>query len=319
MANEFLAQALEECASRRYKNEAEEQRRMAHAIEICPRIATLDRERRQDILDGLKLAMEGIRPEGIEERTEKRNREILELLRTNNLPEDFLDPVYQCSLCQDSGYTGHAPKKICSCVMSRYRQLVSGETDTDDSPSFERFDISLFPDHPLDKAGTTQKMLMQVLRRHCEDYADNLPSSKQNLILHGPSGLGKTYLLRCVAKRARDKGIDTLTFNANALLNQIRQAYFARDAEPEQPYYDIPLLLIDDLGTEPLWENITLEQIFALLEYRIQNKLHTVISTNMDPDSLQKRYTRRIYSRLMDRYNSLVLRFQGEDIRLIPR
>ena len=87
----------------------------------------------------------------------------------------------------------------------------------------------------------------------------------------------------------------------------------------DQPYYSVDLLLIDDLGTEPLWENITLEQIFALLEHRIQNGLHTVISTNYNLENLQSRYTRRIYSRLLDQRHSLVLQFQGQDVRLAKR
>ena len=126
-------------------------------------------------------------------------------------------------------------------------------------------------------------------------------------------------MLKSVAKRARERGIQTLVFNANALLNQIRQAYFARDEAPDQPYYDVPLLLIDDLGIEPKWEGITIEQLFALLEHRINHKKPTAISTNLSPMEIQARYSERISSRLFDRSLSLVLPFQGKDIRLIRR
>lgn len=318
MANELLLQAIEECKSRKHHNEAEEVRRMAQAIALCPEIEELDNERREGILSGLRLAMEGIKPEGIEEKTIRINERIVELLKENGLDADYLQPVFQCADCRDSGYIGEAPKRLCHCVTRRYHELLSGEGENENSPSFERFDLNVFPQTVLDNQGTTQRMLMSVLKKHCERFADEVPGGKLNLLLYGPSGLGKTYLLKSIAKRVRQRGIQTLTMNANALLNHIRHAYFARDEEVDQPYYSVPLLLIDDLGTEPLWENITLEQLFALLEHRIQNNLHTVISTNFPLDKIAERYTRRIYSRLLDQRLSLVLQFQGQDVRLTP-
>lgn len=319
MANEYLAQALEECKHRRFQNQQEEQRRLEHAKSLDPQIGVLDQERREDIIKGLNLAIKGINPVGIEERTRQRNAQIAELLAAKGLQRDYLSPVYQCEVCQDSGYVGEPRKRLCECVKQRYHTLLSGEFDKPDGPSFERFDLNVFPDTEIPNTGATQRQLMQVIRMHSERFADNLPDGKKHLVLYGPSGLGKTYLLQSIAKRSRQRGILSLTFNANALFNQIRQAYFAREEEVDQPYYEVPLLLIDDLGTEPLWENITLEQMFALLEYRIQHRKSTVISTNLSPENLRNRYTQRIYSRLMDPSLSLVLQFQGQDIRLLRR
>ncbi len=319
MANELLTQALDECRARRFQNEAEEQRRLTHAAEVCPAIAKLDAKRREDILTGLQQAIQGIKPEGIEEKTQQCNEEIARLLKENGLPEDYLDPVCQCAVCRDSGYTGESPKTLCHCVARRYHQLLSGELEGPDSPSFESFDLGVFSVKPLDQSGTSQRELMKVIYSRCEQYANTLPECELNLLLYGPSGLGKTFLLKSIAKRARERGIQTLAFNANALLNQIRQAYFSRDEVIDQPYYDVPLLLIDDLGTEPLWENITLEQMFALIEHRMEHKKSTVFSTNLTLENLRERYTRRILSRLTDQRLSLVLQFQGQDIRLFPR
>lgn len=322
MANEALTQALNECRARQYENQREEQNRLSKAVALEPMIGELSDDRREDILRGLRLAMEGINPDGIQERTRERNSRIRELLKGAGLPEDYLSPVYQCVDCEDSGYVGEAPRTLCQCVIRRYHALLSDGLDLKDGPSFARFDLSVFPETFLDGSGTTQRMLMKAFKGQGEEYAAGVAKGqgKLNLLLHGPSGLGKSYLLRCVAKEATDQGVVTLTLSANALINHIRQAYFNFSQDgTDQPYYDVPLLLIDDLGIEPKWEGITIEQLFALLEHRINHRKATAISTNLSPTEIQARYSERISSRLFDRGLSLVLPFQGKDIRLIRR
>ena len=81
---------------------------------------------------------------------------------------------------------------------------------------------------------------------------------------------------------------------------------------------DAPLLLIDDLGTEPLMNNVTVTQLFNLLNERQLAGRHTVISTNLNPRELQERYTERIASRLLDESSCARLGFVGGDIRRNP-
>ena len=79
---------------------------------------------------------------------------------------------------------------------------------------------------------------------------------------------------------------------------------------------DAPLLLIDDLGTEPMMRNITVEYLFTLLNERALNKRHTVIATNLTPAQLQERYGERVTSRLLDRSQTIALLLKGKDLRL---
>ena len=73
--------------------------------------------------------------------------------------------------------------------------------------------------------------------------------------------------------------------------------------------------MIDDLGSEPLMQNVTVEQLFNLLNERLNRGLSTVISTNLTMEELQSRYTERIASRLRDRNNWKVITLEGKDIR----
>ena len=61
--------------------------------------------------------------------------------------------------------------------------------------------------------------------------------------------------------------------------------------------------------------NITITQLFNLLNERQMAGQHTVISTNFTISALKERYTERIASRLLDGRDCMQLTFIGEDIR----
>lgn len=316
MNNELLQQALSERRAAQALNEREEEHRLVEVSATCPEVEGLINQRRQAIMDGLRLAMQGIVPVGIEEATRERNQRIQELLKRSGFAEDYLSPIYCCPHCQDTGYAGQSKKTLCRCVALRYQELVNGPSFLNENQTFENYDELVFPLSPLEGTQTTQRAYTRYLRQECETWADSLPQgTRLGLLLHGKSGLGKTYLLRAIGARAREHGIETLALTSNTLLNLIRKQYFSHEDNADAVYMDVPLLMIDDLGIEPLWENITVEQLFALLEHRLTSGLHTVISTNLSLTELKSRYTERIVSRLMDDRLCLRLAFLGQDVR----
>ena len=137
------------------------------------------------------------------------------------------------------------------------------------------------------------------------------------LLLHGGSGMGKTYLLNCVGNFVRAKGVDVLYVTAYDLLMALKNAYFSRTGETAQEYFDAPLLLIDDLGMEPMMETVTVEQIYNLLNARLIRGKYTALSTNLNRVELKQKYTERVSSRLLDPRTGLTIAFLGKDIRLI--
>ena len=82
-----------------------------------------------------------------------------------------------------------------------------------------------------------------------------------------------------------------------------------------QTFPDFELLLIDDLGTEPLMNNVTVTQLFNLLNERQMSGRHTVLSTNLSMNELLERYTERVTSRLLDKGACLRVGFVGGDVR----
>ena len=72
------------------------------------------------------------------------------------------------------------------------------------------------------------------------------------------------------------------------------------------------LLIIDDLGTEYGF-GYPQSQLFDMLETRMVSQKRTVISTNMDLNELNNKYSPRMVSRILGNYDIFV--FQGKDLR----
>lgn len=248
------------------------------------------------------------------------NEKIRKLLAAYGYPEDYLAPVYTCPLCEDRGLVGEPIRTECECFRKTYMRMASEKSDTGASAhTFERFDLHRFPDEPLkEHPAVTQRSYMALLKDKCEHFADQYPDGEiKNVLLHGGSGLGKTYLVHCIMNRQHQLGREALYVTAYQLLNDLRSEYFRPGSVDASVYEETQLLLIDDLGMEPLFENITVESIFNLLNQRTMRGLGTVISTNLSRVELQKRYTERFTSRLLDARTSLLLAFYGQDIRLV--
>ena len=108
-----------------------------------------------------------------------------------------------------------------------------------------------------------------------------------------------------------------MSVTAYDLLMDLKNAYFSRTGETADAYFEATLLLIDDLGMEPLIDSVTVTQIYNLISTRLKRGLYTVISTNLTREELQKRYTERMTSRLLDPRTGMAIAFLGQDIRLM--
>ena len=316
MNNQVFAQVMNTLAERRRQNEREEERRRAEVIAKCPEIGQVMDTRREAVMKSVYSAFALPAEEDLPQKVEAWNARIRQLLVENGYPENYLEPVFQCALCEDTGYVGTGKKQLCTCAKALYAALLEQDGSFKEEETIESFDPRRFPETALDAGGETQRGRMLKFRDYCEKYADSLPHpEKKNLLLYGGSGLGKTFLLRCIHARARQRDIPALCLTANQLIRIARKAIFDRAQEDLDALYETDLLLIDDLGTEPLIPNVTVEELFNLINERQNAGLCTVLSTNLSLTDLQARYTERILSRLLDTRACQVLRFLGKDIR----
>ena len=252
--------------------------------------------------------------------TERIQAELCRRLAALGCPADYLQPVEHCAKCHDTGYVGDTVRERCECLEKRLQERMAGQTGNgvDPEETFERFDPSVFPLVPVGRdKQTTQREYMLRMRDRCESFADAFPHpAHRNLLFCGSSGLGKTFLMNCVANRVRQRGGTVLKLTAYQLTERMRSAAFGREPEAFQTLLEVPLLMIDDLGAEAMLENLSIVYLFNLLNERELAKLSTVISTNLTLREFRDRYTERICSRLFDPRATLTCAFYGQDVRL---
>ena len=318
--DQLLLQVQQEYAARREENLQIYDQCVNEACERCEGLRELMAQRRAALMGGLRNALyPETRVEGanatLTGTLTAYNRRIAETLAACGLPADTLAPVYTCAICKDEGYVYEPSRKMCVCMEQEVNRRMLRELGLLPNQTFEAYRDDLFSDEPI-VGKLSQRVQMRMNRDVCERYADQYPNSAtRDLLLTGKSGLGKTFLMHAIAHRVTQRGHGIQYVSAYRLLETMRKAYFENNSELLEPLMEASLLLIDDLGTEPLMENITVTQLFNLLNERQNAGRHTVISTNLTLSELKTRYTERIASRLMDESNCKVVKFIGDDVR----
>lgn len=157
---------------------------------------------------------------------------------------------------------------------------------------------------------------MECILEKAKRYCKKDSAIRNNLLFTGPTGTGKTFLSSCIAKEFLDSGHFVLYHTATRISNIIDDAKFRHDQPQNSEYLsmiaDCDLLIIDDLGTEYAF-GYPQSQLFDILETRMISGKRTVISTNMDLNELNQKYSPRLVSRILGNYEIFV--FRGNDLR----
>ena len=319
--DQLVMQLQQEYAQRREENLRLYEERTQEACERCPGLRELLNARHAAVMNGVRTSLLAQRKEpgrnaGLSAQMAEINRRIAGLLEEGGLGGGFLQPIYTCAACRDEGYVYDPSRRMCDCMSRELNRRLMAESGLGEGCAcFEQFDAEVFSDEP-DERGRVQRKVAESNRNVCQRYADSFPDTPtRDLLLMGKSGLGKTFLLQCIAKRAAQRGYLPVYTSAYRLFEAARRAYMENNGAALAPMMDAQLLLIDDLGTEPLMNNVTVTQLFNLLNERQLAGRHTIISTNLSMSELKERYTERVTSRFLDATSCTRLLFIGQDVR----
>lgn len=217
-----------------------------------------------------------------------KQREIEIELNKFGLPADYLELKPRCAVCGD---TGMADGQMCRCLKQHLINKAFSGSGLDPKQTFENFRHDVLSD-PKDRRA------LDRIYNYCKELADRFPENEQNdLLLIGPPGVGKTFLLNCIGGRVLNRGYSVLRITAHRLVTSVLDSI--RNGLPA-PDLSVPdLLIIDDLGTEPMINNVTLETLLSVICERQDSAKATMIASNKDLPTLSEEYGDRILSRMV--------------------
>ena len=323
LREKYLQDALKELAERRQRNQRIVDQRYAQIARELPEIEGLRRHLAERAAAMVQETLNA--PEKKAEFTEELaalQRQTAEktaaLLQAHHLPADFMEPVYDCKDCKDTGFL---PKQnACICLKRAFIQRAYQQSNllqTLERQNFSSFSFSVYDDAVDPEYGISPQENMHTIFEACRRFATHFPADNRNLLLHGPSGLGKTFLCSCIAKKVMDKGYSVIYLSAPEFFGYFEKYHFHHsedivDYDFLESLYDCDLLILDDLGTEVI-SSVTQSDLFQTINRRINEQKRTVISTNFSISQLSQVYSERITSRILGEYEPLL--FFGNDIR----
>lgn len=235
------------------------------------------------------------------------------LLTGAGYPEDYLEPIYSCPDCHDTGYIG---QQKCHCLKQQIIEVLYEQSNIINnlkSNNFSTLSYDYYKGNDLEAFSRTVDK--------CHMFVDTFSSEFRNLFLYGTVGTGKSFLSGCIAKALLDKGYSVIYFSATSLFNELAKETFDYQYKKENNsiydyLYTCDLLIIDDLGTETT-NKFTSAELFTCLNERGIRCKSTVISSNLSLDELRDRYSDRVFSRIISTFDACKL--SGPDIRIIKK
>ncbi|WBW99686.1 ATP-binding protein [Oceanirhabdus sp. W0125-5] len=235
-----------------------------------------------------------------------------ELLVQHGYPMDYLNEIYECTKCGDTGFIG--PKR-CECFNKNLVQLYYVTSELKDilvANNFSTFRLDYFENHRFKNMDSPRKNIERILAKS-KEYIRDFPFSDENLFFYGSPGTGKTFLTNCIAKELLDNGYLVIYKTSEELIESLKEIKFNKDKILEDALINCDVLIIDDLGTEADTD-FTRSELYNLLNKKILNNKKMIISTNFSLEELMNRYSERITSRLFGHFS--IHKFYGEDLRI---
>ena len=308
---------------RRIENKIELDRRIRDVYEQAPSIQEYDRQISALAIDATRKALSGdlsakdALRENIELVSEKKKAALL----AHGYPADYLDEIFQCSKCKDTGFIHGKP---CTCLKKEIVNQLYSRSELEkilQRENFDTFNFDFYSDEIIDEnLGISSLENIETVVDYCHYFINNFDKSFDNLLFYGRAGTGKTFLINCIAKELIEKSYSVIYLSAVQLFDLLADYSFRRNNNTSV-YRQIrmdellrcDLLIIDDLGTE-MSNSFTDSALFDCLNERLIHQKSTIISTNLSMDDLQKNYSERIFSRTTGNYTSF--KIFGDDIRI---
>ena len=218
----------------------------------------------------------------------------LEMMESQGIAESWSYQTFLSKLCE------HELAKRFQLRVSSWRR----ESGLNVAKSFVKLELGDYPTQ-------ISQSIRQLQQQH--DWVD----SAHNVLLFGPSGVGKSHIAHALGLALIDQGVRVKSFQATALVQQLQQAKQALDLMGFMTKLNkYRVILIDDIGYVKKTEGET-QVLFEFIAHRYESG-SLIITSNQPfsqwdsifPDSLM---TVAAVDRII--HHACILKIEGESFR----
>ncbi len=268
----------------------------------------IDKQIRALIIEKAKLEFEGKESDKVNEDIKLAKEKRAGILKQMGMTLQDIRPNYSCKICNDTGFVNNSR---CSCFQTKLTRALFKNSNMGANMTHKFVDFK--PDL-YDTPEMGEKMLK--LGRKIVD--DNGIFSVPIIMIMGEVGAGKSFFLECVANELLARNVAVCFMPAFELSQNLLEWHlgtFDTKNLMQQIFIDCDVLVIDDLGTEPIYQNISLEYMQNIIDVRIMKNKLTIISTNLRTEEFMERYGDRLASRIVMSGNAMKVNLANSDLR----
>ncbi len=290
-----------EMASPRQQEKLEEAaRRRDEVFHQHPDLEELDRKIKER-----ELKLRGARFHGLNQQQRSRLQEEIkkfkeqfqDLLQERSIPLDFKEPRWDCPRCEDRGELLTSAGFVrCECHQEQdldHLRRQAGLPPRYAGATFATASLDLYAPRS-EKGQETPRVRAERAFQAGREFVSRQVNEKscRGLLIDGPVGSGKTFLLACIANELLAYGRGVRYISHSDFLFLVRLSF-----APDSPHSEyelirdierIPVLIIDDLGTEQATD-FSSSLLYRIIDHRYGKNLPFVISTSCSLNQLARR------------------------------
>ena len=199
MPKEILEDLLKQYEQKKIKAELDLEKRKELLYKKIPELKDIEDEINSSaILTAKNILFNNQKSiQQFEEKVEVLKQKRNEILKNNNLDYSYLQPFYECKLCNDTGYitTDKYQTQMCSCLKQKLLNIAFNKSNISNlnKENFSTFNENIFSDE-VDvskyKFNISPRANIKNIKNNCLKFIENFdnPNTK-NLLFAGNTGL----------------------------------------------------------------------------------------------------------------------------------